>query len=229
MSRYDDVIFDLDGTLIDSLAGIHRSLNRALAFYHLPPVGEDAARGAVGHGVMNALRHVVRASAAQNGGDAELWFAQHGEAIAEVYRREYAVGYRGVTVLYPGVYDVLSTLRTHSIRCYAVSNKPEAFCSSILDELGVSSFFQFVAGEDTFAERKPSVVVWRELTKKYALRPGRTLMVGDGKADSEFGSNAGIDVCLVRYGITPANIVDAYAANYRIDNIRDVVDIVLGQ
>lgn len=225
MSTYTDVLFDLDGTLIDSLAGIHRSINKALALFSLPPVDEPVARGAVGHGVMNALRHCVRSSI---GAAADEWFAVNGDAFAAAYRNEYSVGYHGVTVLYPGVAAMLERVSV-SMRCFAVSNKPEAFCRSILTELGISSYFTGIVGEDTFSERKPSIIVWKELVSRYSLRRETVIMVGDGMADSEFGKNAGFDVCLVRYGITPPSVVDTYSAKYWVDSVEEAAAVVLGQ
>ncbi|MBI4976117.1 MAG: HAD hydrolase-like protein [Spirochaetes bacterium] len=225
---FSTILFDLDGTLADSLPDIHHSVDNALAEFGLPPVDRSVAQIGVGNGVMNLLTTAVRASFKSAGrtDDADAWFRDNSGKLADRYRQLYASAWKTSTVLYPGVTAMLADMSAREVHCFVVSNKPEMFCRDILSFLGVAERFTAIIGEDSCAERKPSRIIWKYLSEKYSLQAESTIVVGDGQADFAFAKNIPCSVCLVRYGITPPETLEALHADHYIDAVSELKKII---
>jgi phosphoglycolate phosphatase len=213
--RYDCVLFDLDGTLIDSLADITANANRSLAAFGLPPLDAEVVRRLVGHGV----RHLVEGCFAGR--------ARSLDAAVETFRRAYLAHPCEATVPYPGVVETLERIRL--ARLGVVSNKPQALSELVLRHLGMREFFSIVFGGDTLPLRKPDPAPVREAMRILGAQPERTLVVGDGVPDFEAGRAAGTHVCLVRYGYDSGGAIDALRPDYAVDRFAEIAPIVAGE
>lgn len=183
------IIFDLDGTLIDSAPDIHAALNRALAEEGAPATTLAQVRGFIGNGV-SVL--VERAIAAQG-----LDPARHG-ALHDAFRRHYDAAPAALTTLYPGVRECIDTFRDEGWRLGICTNKPETPARAILAHYGLSDVFGTVIGGDSLAVRKPDPAPL--LAARAALGAERAVFVGDSEIDAETARNAGIRFALFTEG-----------------------------
>ncbi len=221
---YHLVIFDLDGTLIDSSADIHAALNLALADVGLPTHSETAVRSMIGNGVRVLVHRAVGEPAGAAAGPS-------GERLLEEVIRRYRAHYRtrGITDtrLYPGVAEGLA--RAPEVAKAVATNKPGVQARPILASLGIADRFFAVLGEDDVGATKPDPKVVELLCRRAGVARQRTLCVGDSPVDAETAGAAGVDCCLVSYGYgAPAELARA-CARYRADTFGDVVAIYAGR
>lgn len=179
------MIFDLDGTLIDSAPDIHAAGNAVLAAEGLPPVTLVQARGFIGAG---APTFVARLVAAQAGTLPEAARADlHTRMLARFMERyETAVT---LTRLYPGAVEALDALRTAGLRLGLCTNKPEGPTRAVLRHFGLTEHFDAVVGGDTLPQRKPDPAPLRRAMADLGV--ARCLYVGDSEIDAETAAAAG--------------------------------------
>ncbi len=189
------VLFDLDGTLVDSRADIAAALDEALARHGHAPVGADRISSFVGDG---ARMLVERALAVYGvGPDAA------GDVLAS-YLDAYRACHLNRTVLYPGVEETLVRLEEAGVCCSVVTNKPHEFSVSLLEHCGVASRFRVVIGGDSLPERKPHPAPLLAAIEACGATPADAAMVGDGDADILAGIAAGVLTVGVTYGFRSA-------------------------
>ncbi|MCW0414192.1 phosphoglycolate phosphatase [Xanthomonas sacchari] len=187
---YALVVFDLDGTLVDSGADIAEALNRTLADFGLPRVSEATVLGWIGEGVRKLVE-----SAWRHAGDATPL-----ETVMPTFMRYYAECLLRSPRLYPGAAEALTQLHADGVTLALCTNKPSAMVPPLLRHLGVVDLFSAVLGGDSLPERKPSPAPLLHLAQQFAQPPARCLMVGDSGIDLQAGHAAGMPVALVRYG-----------------------------
>ncbi len=188
------ILFDLDGTLIDSAPDLADAVDRMLQQLGHAPAGETQVRHWVGNG---AQRLVMRALTGRMDGDP-------GEELTRRALQLFLDGYRGQlslrSRLYPGVREGLDRLLADGYRLACVTNKPEALARPLLDDLGLGPAFPVVVGGDTTVEKKPSPLPLQHAIEALGALPAEALMVGDSRNDVEAARNAGIPVVCVPYG-----------------------------
>ncbi len=180
------VVFDLDGTLVDSYAASGESLNHARAAYALPPLDLDTVRRSVGHGLEQLISQ---------------WVGP--ELIAEgvrLFRARYAEVFAGRTVALPGAETALERLHTRGFPIAVASNKPERFSTPILRSLDLLRFVTCVAGPDTVGSTKPEPAMLRACLARLGVTAADALYVGDMPLDVESARRAGVAVALVATG-----------------------------
>ncbi|MDB5969697.1 MAG: phosphoglycolate phosphatase [Hydrocarboniphaga sp.] len=189
------IIFDLDGTLVDSLPDLVQAVNAAMADYGCPPVGRERVAPWVGRGsrvlLQLALDHHAVDSAAP-GFDFERAFAR--------FMVHYGEHLLGETRLYKGVADTLAALSGRGITMAVCTNKPERFVAPLLQALGIGHYFAALLGGDSLAERKPHPAPLLHLARQFGVAPGDCLMVGDSRHDVEAARAAGMAVVGLSYG-----------------------------
>ncbi|QFU15143.1 phosphoglycolate phosphatase [Microvirga thermotolerans] len=185
------ILFDLDGTLVDSARDLREAVNLLLAEEGLRPLSLDEVKGMVGDGVARLVERALRAT----GGDAARLDAQ-------VPRFMDLYGARATrhTVPYPGVPEVLAHLQGRGLRLGVVTNKPRRATLEILNALGLAGFFGSVVAGDTLPERKPDPAPLRHALAELCAAPEEALMVGDNHHDVQDARAAGLRAVAVTYG-----------------------------
>ena len=176
------LVFDLDGTLVDSLDDITFNLNHALALAGLPPRDKNWARRNVGQGVAHLVRQALDGTAGQ---DRE-------EAVLAEFVARYEAHPCDRTFPYPGVREALTACHARGLVMAVLSNKPAGITVKVIEILGMAPFFRFVWGGDSFPERKPSPLPLRHFLAETGLVPAEVLMVGDSAADIQSAHDAGV-------------------------------------
>jgi phosphoglycolate phosphatase len=207
------IIFDLDGTLVDSGEDIARSVNELLERSERPPLDHDRIRSYVGNGVRKLLERSLGETS-----DREL---ERAEALyLSIYRRRLLE----TTRPYPGVVPALEAL--HRERPLAVlTNKPVRESLAILEGLDLRRYFRAVYGGDSFARKKPDPMGVRFLREETEAGAEETLLVGDSTIDLETARNAGIRSCIVSYGMGPWN-PSTEPPDLTVDDLRELLPIV---
>lgn len=191
------ILFDLDGTLIDSVPELARALDTALESEKLPAVGAENARLWVGNGAHKLVERAL----------AHLLQLQEGEVpadrLATTYRRflaAYSQSKSRPEDLYDGVAETLQHLNEKSIKLVVITNKPVQFVPQILHDCGIARHFKLVLGGDSLAQKKPHPAPLLHAMEKLGVEKSQSLMVGDSGNDIDAANAAGIQSVCVTYG-----------------------------
>ncbi len=210
------VIFDLDGTLVDSVADIAYSLNRLLESMGRDPYSVDTVRGFIGKGVRHLLREALRTDSARVLDDTQA-------SYLELYRRHLL----DRTLPYPGTRHALEALHGHH-RLAVLTNKPERESRAILDGLNLTDFFDLIYGGDSLASRKPDPAGIHRLIEELGSSRPETLMVGDSAVDLAAARNARVSSCLVAHGMGHGALGEngGPGPDYWINELGELIPIV---
>ncbi len=185
------ILFDLDGTLVDSAADLAAAVNHVRACFKLPPLSVDAVRQRVGKGARDLMERVLPGLS-----DSEIE-----EALCRYleFNRVHIADY---TLPYPGISSLLDRCAARGITLAVISNKNEALSTLLLQTLGLAHLFVRVCGGDSFPERKPSPLPLLQVMQELAVEPDQCLMIGDSSNDITAGRAAGITTigCAWGYG-----------------------------
>ena len=212
VERLKLLVFDLDGTLIDSAQDLCNSVNAALKECNLGPLPDPAIAGFVGNGApMLMRRSLALAGNIDLGKVSEDTFAK-AYAFFLQYYREHKLDF---TYAYEGVLDALKALHElHDapggpLRTMAVlTNKPVRPARGICEGLGLADYFLHIYGGDSFPLKKPDPLGLRSLMEETGAAPDETVMIGDSKVDVETARNAGAWSVGCAFGFGPQNILD---------------------
>lgn len=192
-------IFDLDGTLVDSLPGISVALNAALAGAGFPRHPESAVRGFVGDGLETTVRRACPAGT----GDAVI------DGLVEEFRAVYADVWQTGTRPYEGIRELLLELRAGGMPLAVLSNKSHAFTREMVAEVFAEVEFACVLGLRPGMPPKPDPAGAVEILQTLALPPSQCWMIGDSTMDIATGKNAGMRSCAVTWGYHDAEPLKA--------------------
>ena len=193
------IVFDLDGTLIDTAPDLIASLNHALkseGFGVIDPVAIGSLVGMGGRAMIERA-YVM----AERRVDAELVDQHH-----RVFLEHYAAGIPGISRPYPGVLEAVARARDVGFIFAICTNKPEGMAKDLIERLGLSDLFGAITGGDTFAFRKPDPRHLIETIDRAGGDPERALMVGDSRTDIDTAKAAGIPVIAVDFGYTDRHV-----------------------
>lgn len=208
------VLFDLDGTLIDTVDDIALAANRTLAELGRPVREVAQIRTFVGKGIPNLVTRCMTegATASQD---------QIAAAVA-VFLRHYA-DVNGVhATVYPTVRETLAALRQMGIKLACVTNKAEAYTLPLLERVGLADFFEVVVSGDTLPVKKPDPAMLHHACEALGVR--RALMVGDSANDALAARAAGMPVLLVTYGYSEGVPVDTIECDGLLSNASEALD-----
>lgn len=190
------VLFDLDGTLVDTAADIALALNAALAEFEVAPLEERRVRDLIGRGAAVLIERAL----AQRGVDADAALRERVFArfLAQYHHLHHAG--HSTAQAYPGAFEGLSTLRARGLKLAVVTNKQRSLAILTLRHAGLAPLFELVVGGDTCAERKPRPEPLLHAGRALGFAPAALLMVGDSANDVTAARAAGMPVWCVPYG-----------------------------
>jgi phosphoglycolate phosphatase len=216
--RWRAVIFDLDGTLADTLATIAHVANLALESLGLPPHPVDAYRTMVGDGIVKLCERALPPGAEH----------RHEEMLArtrEYYARHRTEGAR----LYPGILDVLQELRRRSVRLAVLSNKLDDLTHGTLHDLGVHHLFAAILGQRDRAPPKPDPAGAEWLLERLAVPRETVLYVGDTGTDMRTAGAAGLIPVGALWGFRSAEELRLSGARHLVREPREILDLFEGE
>lgn len=211
------IIFDLDGTLVDSLPSIARSLNRALAQHSLSTHTTSAVRGFIGAG---ARMLVHRASPADS--SAEL----RGK-IEAAFQADYEISWPAGTSPYPGIVELLERLQAEKFPLAVLSNKPHPFTTVIVAKLFPQIHFKAVIGQLPGIPHKPAPNAALEIAGIFNLTPQQCLLIGDSTIDLETAKNAAMPAISVAWGYHDAGCLRSAGAVELVAHSSELLDRLL--
>lgn len=212
------VMFDLDGTLVDSAADIAVALNRALADLGLPSVGEAQVRLWVGRGASRlvhcALEHLPPVAEAREG--------LHERLLARFMAR-YQEDVCTLSTVYPGVRELLAACRAQGIRLACVTNKPYAPARELLAALDLLAFFDLLLGGDSLPHKKPHPGALLHCLRHFEVAPAEALMVGDSRNDVEAAQAAGVKVVALPWGYNHGEPIAASRPDWLLGSLAGLL------
>ncbi len=211
------VLFDLDGTLLDSVPDLAAAVDHMLTLRGRPAAGVEKLRDWVGNG---AAVLVARALA----GNIEHAGVESPEAKAAL--QDFLAAYADqheLTRVYPGVTPLLDWLAARRIPMAVVTNKPERFVAPLLAQTGLSGYFRWLVGGDTLAQQKPDPAPLRHVLALAGVEPGRALFIGDSRNDVLAARAAGMPVVAVTYGYNHGEPIAASAPDLLVDSLAALI------
>jgi phosphoglycolate phosphatase len=209
------VMFDLDGTLVDSVPDLAAAVDRMLVELGREPVGVDRVRDWVGNGARVLVRRALAGGlehAAVSEAEADAALARFLDIYADCHQ---------LTALYPGVHELLEALSTAAVELAVVTNKPERFVAPLLEQVGLGGYFRWIVGGDTLPQQKPDPAALLQVMRLAGVNAAQALFVGDSRNDVLGGRAAGVPCVAVSYGYNhgrpiaeeqPSLVVDSLAA-----------------
>ncbi|MDK2757905.1 MAG: phosphoglycolate phosphatase [Blastomonas fulva] len=192
------VIFDLDGTLLDSAPDLHAAANRLLADMGRKPLSLDTVAGFVGNGVGTLVRLCLEAT----GGVCDF------DEAVELFHEHYAWAPADLTLVYDGVPELLKHLSGHGFSLGVCTNKPHGFAVTILTKLGLLPFFAEVTGGDSIGRLKPDPAMLLHCMAQLGSDRYSTLYVGDSEVDNETALRAEVPLALFANGYRKTPLAD---------------------
>jgi phosphoglycolate phosphatase len=214
LARKRLVVFDLDGTLVDSTEDIAAAFNHTLRRVApgTPPLGLAVIRALVGHGARNLVER----------GLAVAGLGLDPARVLPVFLEVYSTCLLDKTRLYPGTAETLEALAGRSLA--VLTNKPGGLSRAILAGLGVADRFVRVLGGGDGPASKPDPAGLALLMKEFAVTPAQTLMVGDSPVDVATARAAGVEIAGVLYGLDPASL-RAAQPDFMIESPRQLLEV----
>jgi len=213
MSRFRLAIFDLDGTLVDTLPDIAAALNFTIRELGLQGISQDRVAGMVGEGVTRLLQNAL---------------GEHGagrlERAVEMFRTRYAAHLCEGTRPYPGIPEMLAAAPQQKA---VATNKPGEMARRILHELGLARHFVQVVGDDDVERRKPDPLVVRRLLEECGVDAGDTVMIGDGVVDAQTARAAGVAFYAVTWGYVPRERLVTESPARIFDTVAQLRDLLM--
>ncbi|HZH69571.1 MAG TPA: phosphoglycolate phosphatase [Flavobacteriaceae bacterium] len=211
------LIFDFDGTLINSIPDLTLAINKMLSHYNFSALTIKEVTPFIGNGALPLVKRALKA-------------AMKKESSSEVNFNEafdiYLAAYKEITCkdtfMYPGVLDTLKYLKQKEYKMVICTNKPMAFVEPILNTLKIKHFFQLWIGENSLAEKKPSATPLLHLVKEMNSSIEKSIMIGDSKNDILAAQNAKMDSIGVTYGYNYNENISDYNPSHVVDNFTDL-------
>lgn len=217
MPRFSHLIFDLDGTLVDTKTDLAAATNHVLASFGLPQLSIEQVADYVGNGARVLIERAL--------GSANADLVSHGFTLFMAY---YGAHLLEQTRPYAGIERLLAAAHVQGITLSVLTNKPEAPSRAIINGLGLAAYFTAIIGEDTLPTRKPNPQGVAYLQRLTGIDLRETLLIGDSRVDYETGRAAGVATCGVMWGFGAEDLV-ALAPQFLVDTSEQLCSLVLSE
>ena len=209
------LIFDLDGTLVESLPGIAASLNRSLSLHELPGYSHAAVRGFIGDGAKKLVERALT-------GVSRLDLT---DRVVKNFAEDYSLSWPDGTDFYPGIPELLAELKAKSIPLAVLSNKPHPFTLEIVQKLFPKNTFAAILGNREGLPHKPNPKGAFEIAKSFGVSPEECILIGDSTMDLDTAENAGMKSIAVTWGYHDRERL--CAAHNTADSVDDLRKLLL--
>ena len=214
------ILFDLDGTLVDSAPDLARALNHMLERLGREPFETDTIRSWVGNGAQTLVKRGLSGSS-DACGELDADELQKGLGIfLEYYAKNLCVA----TVTYPGVGETLRSLKVKGYRLVLVTNKPYAFIRPLLEGLGLAGLFELCLGGDSLERRKPDPMPLLHVCERLGVSACECVMVGDSKNDIVAAKSAMMQSIGVTYGYNYGEAIHNYAPDRVVEDFSQLLE-----
>ncbi len=212
------VIFDLDGTLIDTAPDLMLATNHVLQTLGRRPITMDEVRSFVGHGA----RALISRGCAATGDPVD---PRALETLYQEFVIHYSNNIAAGSTVFPGLLALLDRCRSEGIHMGVCTNKLESLSIKLLEALGMQHYFGAIVGPDTIGIAKPDPRPYRETLRRLGDRPWQSVMVGDSETDILTARAAGVPVIAVPFGYTPRPVAE-YKPDYLVDHYDGMWDAI---
>jgi phosphoglycolate phosphatase len=216
----DAILFDLDGTLVDSVPDLAAATDAMLIELGRPPAGEALVREWVGNGAERLVKRALTGEMEGEPSEADL------QRAFPLFMDQYQQHLDGQSRLYVGVQECLAELQERGLALALVTNKPERFIGPLLTALGLADEFAVVVGGDTLAQRKPHPAPLLHAARQLGVEPAAALMVGDSRNDVLAARRAGMPVVCVPYGYNHGEDIRLTAPDAVVEDLRELVGLL---
>jgi phosphoglycolate phosphatase len=210
------LIFDLDGTLIDSQRDLILSVNAMLHEMGREQLHENTISGYIGHGAPQLVGQALGNNSTETERERALKF----------FLAHYEEHKLDSTCAYPGVPEALADLAQYPMAI--LTNKPVRVSARILEGLGLAKYFRAVYGGNSFETKKPDPLGAHTILREFAAAPAEAILIGDSEVDVQTARNAGTLAAAVNYGFGSHNRA-AHPADIYLDRLTDLVPLLAGQ
>ena len=210
------IVFDLDGTLADTLRDLAEAMNFALKSEGLTGYEVERYRTFVGNGIDNLVKVTM----------ADAYTPEGALRVKAAFQEHYAAHCQDFTAVYDGVEELLDRLSRDGILTAVISNKPHRFVPGILKKLYPDHEFWYISGQQEGIARKPAPDALEKLIAQSGSDKSEVLYVGDSDVDVIFAHNAGVKVCGVSWGFRGAEELRKAGADTIVNSVKELYDAV---
>lgn len=211
------IIFDFDGTLINSIPDLTLAINKMLSHYNLLPLTVKQVTPFIGNGAKPLVKRALKYSMQNQDISKELL-----DEAFDIYFSAYKEVTCAETYMYPGVLETLNYLDKEGYRMVICTNKPFGFIEPILDKLSIKKFFKCWIGEDSLAKKKPNAAPLFYLANEMNIVIENCIMVGDSKNDILAAQNSGMESIGVSYGYNYNENISDYNPTIVVDSFSSL-------
>ncbi len=216
------IIFDLDGTLIDSAPDLAEAINYMLTTLNRPNFDTDTIHQWVGNGAQILVKRALSGESTIDLSIDNSLFEKALKIFLDFYAKNVCVK----TVTYPHVFETLKTLKNRGYRLTIVTNKPFNFVSPILEELKLADFFEYILGGDSLSKKKPDPMPLLHICDKFDVSINQMLMIGDSKNDILSANGCGMQSVGVTYGYNYNESIKIYNPTVVINDFKEILDFL---
>ena len=220
MLRYKGAIFDLDGTLLNTVTDLGDSVNAALEDLGFPPHSEEAYKKKIGHG----FRNLIEISLPEGIADNTLI-----DKGLELFLEAYDERYRNKTRPYDGMVGLIAALLSSGVILGVNSNKRNDYTRTLISDFFPEGSFAAVFGERAGVPKKPDPTTAREIAAIMGLKPEEIVYIGDTATDIQTGKNAGMDTIGVSWGFRGRLELESVGAGFVVDQPEQISEIITGK
>ncbi len=211
------VVFDLDGTLVDSIVDLGTAVNIALKEYNLPLHPMSDYYDFVGNG----MEDLVRRSMNEKGQDDSLYLK-----VRKVFDEYYNFHSGDNTIAYDGVTELLKKLSEMNIKTAVLTNKAQQYVGSILERSFPQHKFDLYIGQQQGVERKPHPEAFELLLNELKVKKEDCLYIGDSEVDVKTAINAGVDLVAVTWGYRSIEVLKSAGAEFLVNSPKEILNYV---
>ncbi|MBN2754404.1 MAG: HAD-IIIA family hydrolase [Candidatus Goldbacteria bacterium] len=210
------MIFDFDGTLVESAPGILATANAMAEHYGMKKFTMEQVHSAVGTGLDDFIEDLFP----------DVLKKVSMDKMIKQYRNLYNLNYKKGLIMFKGVRETLKELKAKGVKLAIVSNKLSHYIKGINEELCIDSYFDIILGSESVRKRKPHPYPLNLLMKKFKIDKSETLMIGDSQFDIEAGKRAGCFTFFLTYGYADNSLVDKMKPDFKSKNFMDIIKLL---